>query len=522
MGHTPLGPSALPESELHYRSIVETIPGLIVVTTPAGAVEYANRQCLEYFDTTLADITRMSLCDGIHPDDLDDHLAARARALETGSSFAAECRIRRADGVYRWFQSRALPERDAAGRIVRWYVLLTDVDDRKRWEAAQKQSASFLAEAQRLSTTGSFSWRVATNEFTWSEEAYRIYDVAETLPLTFELIAGLLHPEDVPAFNELIARVRRDGNDWEFEQRLQKPDNSIKYLHVVARAARDENGHLEYIGAVQDMTERRISEYTLGKVRSELARVARVSTLGALAASIAHEVNQPLSGIITNASACLRMLADDPPNLHRARETARRAIRDGTRAAEVIARVRALFAKRDSATELVNLNEAIQEVIALSHVDIQRERAIVRTELADDLPLVRGDRIQLQQVVLNLFRNGIEAMSAVEGRPRQLLIRTECERGDRVRVSVQDAGMGFDISNLDQLFQPFHTTKPNGTGIGLSISQSIIESHNGSLWGVLNEGPGATLGFSIPKRTTAQRSPAFDAMEGTLGAQSAS
>jgi PAS domain S-box-containing protein len=494
-----LAEEALRESELQHRSIVETIPGFVVVTNPEGRMEQANRQCLEYFGATLEQAKVRTTGDGVHPDDLQDAIAARTRALETGTTYLVECRIRRADGVYRWFQAQGRPERDGAGEIVRWYVLLTDIDYRKRVEAAQKQSEAFLAEAQRLSSTGCFSWRVGTNEFTWSEEAYRIYEVAQTAPLTFDLIATRLHPDDIPVFNELIARARREGKDLEFEQRLRRPDNSIKYLHVVARGARDEHGQVEYIGAVQDVTERCLSEYALGKIRSELAHVARVSTLGALTASIAHEVNQPLSGIITNSSTCLRMLADHPPNVNGARETARRAIRDGNRAAEVIARLRALFTKRDSATEWVNLNEAIQEVIALSQSDIQRERAIVRTELAADLPLVRGDRIQLQQVVLNLLRNGIEAMSGVEGRPRQVLIRTECEEGDRVRAAVQDAGIGFDIASLDRLFEAFHTTKHGGMGIGLSVSQSIIQSHDGSLWGELNEGPGATFGFSIPR-----------------------
>ena len=488
---------ALRESELQYRSIVDSIPGFVVVVTPTGAVEYLNRQCLEYLGVTLEQAKEGNSADAIHPDDLADRAAARARSRETGC-YAAEYRTRRADGVYRWFQVRGLPERDAGGEVARWYFLLTDIDDRKTGEAAQKQSAAFLAEAQRLSSTGSFSWMVATDEFTWSEEAYRIYQVPETEALTFERIASRLHPEDILVFKELIARARRDGNDWEFEQRLQMADNSIKYVQVVAHGDRNRNGQVQYIGAVQDVTERRLSEFALGKVRSELAHVARVSTLGVLTASIAHEVNQPLSGIITNASTCLRMLADDPPNIEGARETARRAIRDGNRAAEVIARLRALFTRRDSTMEWVNVNEAIQEVIALSKSEIQRERVLVCTEFADDLPLVRGDRIQLQQVVLNLLRNGIEAMSGVEGRPRRLVIRTEREGVERVRASMQDAGVGFDVANLDRLFEAFHTAKPGGMGIGLSVSQTIIQSHDGYLWGKLNDGPGATFGFSIP------------------------
>jgi C4-dicarboxylate-specific signal transduction histidine kinase len=237
------------------------------------------------------------------------------------------------------------------------------------------------------------------------------------------------------------------------------PDHSVKYLHLIAHGTRDKDGRLEYIGAAQDVTRHRISEDALAKARSELARVARVTTLGAMAASIAHEVNQPLSGIITNASTCLRMLGADPPNVDGARETARRTIRDGNRASEVITRLRTLFSKRGPTTESVGLNEAIREVIALSLSELQRNRVILRYELADDLPPVSGDRVQLQQVILNLLRNASDAMSTVDDRPRELFIRTECDEGDRVRLSVKDAGVGFDPQSAERVFESFYTTK---------------------------------------------------------------
>src|SRR4030095_14977061 len=274
-------------------------------------------------------------------------------------------------------------------------------------------------------------------------------------------------------------------------------DQSIKYMHAVARATRDQNDQLEYIAAVRDVTARRLADEAVDKARSELAHVARVMTLGALTASIAHEVNQPLSGIITNASTCVRMLDADPPNVDGARETAHRTIRDGRRAADVITRLRALFSKKDVATELVDLNEATREVIALSRSELERNRVITLTELAHELPLVTGDRVQLQQVILNLLRNGSDAMSTVDDRPRELWLRTEWE-GDRVRLSVKDAGIGFESQSLDRLFQTFYTTKDDGMGIGLSVSRSIIENHGGRLWATPNNGPGVTFSFSIP------------------------
>jgi signal transduction histidine kinase len=371
--------------------------------------------------------------------------------------------------------------------------------ERAQSDAALKRSEAFLAEAQHLSRTGSFWWRVATDEITWSEQVYRIFELDQGVPVTLELIGSRVHPEDIPSLYDMIDRARGDGSDFEYEHRLQMPDHSVKYLHMVARGTRDQDGRLEYIGAVQDVTERRLSEEALGKVRSELAHVARVTSLGALTASIAHEVNQPLSGIITNASTCLRMLAADPPNVDGARETARRTIRDGHCASDVITRLRALFSKKDATTESVDLNEATREVIALSWSDLQRRRVMLRAELGDDLPPVTGDRVQLQQVILNLLLNASDAMSGVDDRPRQLVISTARDEGDRVRLTVQDAGVGLDPHGVDKLFDAFYTTKSGGMGIGLSVSRSIIESHHGRLWAAPNDGPGATFSFSIPR-----------------------
>src|SRR6266849_4045572 len=299
---------ALRESELQYRSMVDGIPGLIQVVSAAGEVELVNRQALEYFGKTLEAFKAWETTGALHPDDFPRVKAARSRSLETGLPFDMEYRCRRADGEYRWFHSRALPLRDREGRILHWYVLLTDIEDRKRSEAALRQSKEFLADAQRLSSTGSFLWRLATGEIIFSEETYRIYGMDPAVPVTFELIRARTHPDELAELQDHIEQAQR-GLDLDFERRLLIPDRSVKYLHFICRAVRYQQGQIEYIGAVQDVTGRRRSEDALGKVRSELAHVARVAALGALTASIAHEVNQPLSGIITNASTCLRLLA---------------------------------------------------------------------------------------------------------------------------------------------------------------------------------------------------------------------
>ena len=418
-------------------------------------------------------------------------------AHETGN-VSAEFRVMWPDGSLHWLSTNGRMFFDDAGEPLRMVGFTSDVTRRKTIEEELHRSAAFLAQAQQLSRTGSFSWRVATDEITWSAELYRIYEFEPGTTITIEVIRARVHPEDVTLYEKMVEQARNGDDDFEWQYRLLMPDQSIKYMHAVAQATRDSGGQLEYIAAVRDVSARRLSDEALDRARSEVARVARVMSLGALTASIAHEVNQPLSGIITNASTCMRMLDAEPPNVDGARETAKRTIRDGRRAADVITRLRALFTNKDAITELVNMNEVTLEVIALSRAELERNRVITRTELAAELPLVTGDRVQLQQVILNLLRNGSDAMTGVEDRPRELRFRTEVEEGERVRLSVQDAGIGFQPQSLDRLFQTFYTTKDDGMGIGLAVSRSIIESHRGRLWATPNDGPGATFAFSVP------------------------
>ena len=325
----------------------------------------------------------------IYPPDWPSLLKAIQHAHETGE-VAVEFRVKWPDGSFHWLATNGQMFFDDQGQPFRMVGFTSDVTRRKLVEEELRRSEAFLAEAQQLSSIGSFSWRVETDEITWSEQLYRIYEFEVGVPVTLELIRTRVHPEDITLLEKMIDEARDGASDFEWQYRLLMPDHSIKYLHAVAHATRDQDGELEYIAAVQDVTERRLSEEALGKLRSELAHMARVTSLGALTASIAHEVNQPLSGIITNASTCVRMLDADPPNIDGARETARRTIRDGHRASDVITQLRALFSKKDVTLEPVDLNEATQEVIALSLSELQRNRVILRPELADDLPLVCG------------------------------------------------------------------------------------------------------------------------------------
>ncbi|MGA9964299.1 MAG: PAS domain S-box protein [Terriglobales bacterium] len=493
----------LKRSEVRKAAIVDSALDCIVTIDHEGCITEFNPPAEHTFGYRRHEVLGKHLADVIIPPSLrEKHRQGFARYLATGEARVLGKRLEmtavRADGS-------EFPVELAIARIPlegppSFTGYLRDITERKRAEQALRRSEAFLAEAQHLSHTGSFSWRVATDEITWSEQLYRIYELEIGVPVTLELIRTRVHPEDLTLYERMVEEARVGGNDFEWQYRLLMPDHSIKYMHALAQSTRDQDGQLEYIAAVQDVTARRLAEEARDKARSELAHVARVMSLGTLAASIAHEVNQPLSGIITNASTCLRMLAADPPNVEGARETARRTIRDGNRASEVITRLRTLFGKKEATHEPVDLNDAARDVLALSLSELQKNRAILRPELADDLPLVTGDRVQLQQVILNLLRNASDAMSTIHDRPRDLLIRTEPDDNDRVRLSVSDVGIGFEPQAADRLFEAFYTTKNEGMGIGLSVSRSIIERHHGRLWATPNNGPGVTFSFSIPCR----------------------
>ena len=494
--------AALRDSEARKAAILNSALDCIVTMDHEGRITEFNPTAERTFGYRRDKVMGRPMADVIIPPSLrEQHRRGLARYMATGAATVLGRRLElnaiRADGSE--FPVELGIVRIPLDGPPSFTGYLRDITGRKQADEKLRRSQEFLAEAQHLSSTGSFSWRVAANVITWSDQVYRIFEFAQEDPVTLERIRGRIHPEDVPLFNAIIDRVRSDGGDFEYECRLLMSDQSVKYLHAIAHANREQDGQLEYIGAIQDVTQRRLSEEALGKVRSELARMARVTSLGALTASIAHEVNQPLSGIITNASTCMRMLAADPPNVDGARETARRTIRDGNRASEVITRLRALFSKQDATVEPVDLNAATQEVIALSMAEFRRNRVILEQEFADDLPPVAGDRVQLQQVILNLLLNASDAMKDVIDRGRRMVIKTERDGDDHVRLTVTDTGVGLDGKNVDRLFEAFYSTKRGGMGIGLSVSRSIIEYHRGRLWAAANEGPGATFAFSVPR-----------------------
>jgi PAS domain S-box-containing protein len=495
------------EDELRVRELgvrllvdtVEALPALAIVANEVGEIIFANRQVLDYYGRTLEEVKQFPTSAHIvHPDDLEHANRVIAGLVVTGMAGRDEYRLRRYDGVYRWFEGRYSPLKDEEGRVINWYVILVDIDDRKQSEERLRQSEAFLAEAQRLSSTGGFRWRVGTDQTVWSEQLGRIFGFDQTTPPGLEPFRSRFHPHDLPAVDEIIDRARSAGQNFESEHRLLMPDGSVKFVRLVAHADHGRDGQLEYVGAVQDVTRQKVAEETLSEVRSDLARVTRVMSLGAVTASIAHEVSQPLSGIVVNAGACLRMLAANPPNIAGATDTARRTLRDANRASDVVARLRALFSKTETTVDFVDLNEAAREVTALASGELRRGGIVVRTDFAEGLPAVRGDRVQLQQVVLNLILNATQAMSNLEDRPRELTIAIAPDTDGHVRVSVRDVGAGVDPDTVERLFQPFHTTKAGGMGVGLTVSRSIIEAHGGTILATNNQGPGATFAFTLP------------------------
>ncbi|MGA3047059.1 MAG: PAS domain-containing protein [Terracidiphilus sp.] len=489
---------ALRASENNLRHIIDGIPGLVTTMTPSGELELVNRRFLDYYGMTMEEMKSWATNDAIHPDDLARSIAIFTETMRTGTAHELELRCRRADGVYRWFQLTALPVRDTDGRMTGWYVLMTDIEDRKRAEEALR-----IRELNLLQITETIP------EMLWSASPDGAIEYCNGRLLEYTGVSpeqimndgwmNLLHPDDVKPTAEAWMSSVKSGAPYKAEVRaFHAADRTYRWCMTSALPLLDKEGRIvKWHGTVVDMHDWKHAQEELRNTQEELARVMRVVTMGQLTASIAHEVNQPLSGIIMNASTCLRMLKSDPPNIDGAQETAQRMIRDGKRASEVITRLRTLFSRKQIDIELVDLNEATREIITLLSGELQRNSVILKCEFGDSLPTVNGDRVQLQQVILNLLRNGLDAMVTVNDRPRQLLIRTEMEGGN-VTVSVQDSGVGFNPEISERLFESFFTTKPEGMGIGLAVSRSIIEAHHGRLWAVQNASPGATFAFSIP------------------------
>jgi len=386
--------------------------------------------------------------------------------------------------------------------------LTKEVLQRQRAEEALRRSEGYLAEAQRLTRTGSWAWNVATRQSVyWSQENYRLFgfDPEGGIP-SDEVLYQRVHPEDRDRVGrETILEGLDEGAHFDVDFRIVLPGEAIKYVRSTGHPVRNISGDLlEYVGASIDVTEHKRADEErerLRQVQADLAHLSRVTTMGELTASLAHEIKQPIAAALTNAKTCLRWLGRDEPRVAEACEAASRLVKDVTRAADIISRINLLFKKDALQREFVAVNDLIREMIVLLRSEANRYSISIRTELAEDLPKLMVDRVQLQQVFMNLMLNGIDAMKETNG-GGELTIKSEARDG-QLLISVSDTGVGLPTEQADQVFRAFFTTKDNGTGMGLPISRSIIESHGGRLWAIGNSGQGATFQFSLPAAVAA-------------------
>jgi len=369
----------------------------------------------------------------------------------------------------------------------------------KQTEQALRRSEAYLAEAERLSHTGSWAYDVATGvPVYWSLERCRIskFDPAKGHP-TLEEYRQLHAAEDWEKLMEAFKYAIRNKIDFETDAREILMDGTVKHLHIVGHPVLNAEGEVvELVGSTIDMTERKRTEEALHKAQAHLNHMTHLTMMGELAASIAHEVNQPLAAVVTNGNACLRWLDRDPPDFSEAKEAVRRIVRDGIRGADVIARIRALIRKEPQATTSLDINDVIREIVALAQTHFRGVK--LQLELAEKLAPVQVDRIQLQQVILNLITNSVDAMKYVADRPKILRVQTRMKSPHVISVSVEDSGVGMNAETIESIFEPFYTTKPSGLGMGLSISRSIVEAHGGRLWAEPGKEFGAVFQFTLP------------------------
>jgi len=622
----------LQRSERELREVIETIPSMAWSAAPDGSADFFNGRWLAYAGLTADQAQGWGWTVAVHPDDLNVLVDYWRKIMVSSQSGEIEARLRRFDGVYRWFLFRATASLDDNGRVVKWYGTNTDIEERKRAEQALRRSEAYLAEAQRLTLTGSCAIDGTSREILyWSEEMFRLFgfDRQQGLPMwdqwvqrihpedrdkfrmagdrtflnkvdcdvefrivqpdgTVKHIHGIGHPvlsrngelvqvvgtmvdvterrgaeeslrrnesylaqaqrlahigswawdatgrnavyvseewcriygfdpkDGMPSWEQRLQRVHREDrarfqltvdravaekSDYELEFRILPPHAPGRYIHSVGRPILGSSGELvQFVGVSMDVTESKQAEQEHERLRQELANLAhlnRVSTVGELTASLAHEIKQPIGAAVTNADACVRLLNRDQLDVPEAREAALEMAKDARRAAEIIDRVRSLYQKGSSQRETIDVNEVIGQMVVMLQNEANRHSVTIRTDLAEGLPTVMADRVQLQQVLLNLMLNGIEAIRDTSG---ELSIKSKLGDDSKLLISVTDTGVGLPTKNAGQIFDPFFTTKSQGTGLGLAIAQSIVESHGGRIWATENSDRGATFHFTLPSR----------------------
>ena len=495
----------LRRSERDLREVIETIPSMAWSAAPDGSADFFNKRWLAYAGLTAEQAQGWGWTIAVHPKDLKTLVEYWQTIMASGRSGEIEARLRRFDGVYRWFLFRATASLDD-GRVIKWYGTNTDIEDLKRVEDALKRSEAYLAEAQRLTHTGSCAIDGTSREILyWSEEMFRLFgfDPQQGLP-SWDQWVQRIHPEDRDKFKMAGDRTFLEKLHCDVEFRTVTPDGTAKQIHGIGDPVLSLSGELiQVVGTMIDVTERTRADAARERLRqleADLAQMNRVSTVGELTASLAHEIKQPIGAAVTNAEVCVRLLDRAQPNIGEAHEAALEMVKDARRAADIIDRVRSLYQKGSSELESIEVNAAIGEMVLMLQNEANRHSVTVRADLAEGLPAVMADRVQLQQVLLNLMLNGIEAIRDTTG---ELSIKSQLAEDGQLLISVTDTGVGLPTENVDQIFDPFFTTKYKGTGLGLAITRSIVESRGGRIWATPNSGPGATFYFTMPCRGAA-------------------
>ena len=483
---------ALRASEHELRQMVDSVPGMIAVANSAGQQEYANKRFLDFTGTTVEELRGF---DGlnllIHPDEREMVINEWLRCSALGQPLELDHRLKRFDGVYRWVRVRVDPLLDDRGRIVRWYGLLTDIDDQRRAEEALRDSEQHL---RLLVETIPALVSRTTAEGTPDYVNRRIVDyTGQELEQTGWHV---FHPDDRNSHWQKFRHALESGEPWEDTYRLRRADGEYRWFHERSEPLLDRSGRVVcwYFVSV-DVNDNREMEEALRSTRRKLSAAMQIATVAEMSASIAHEINQPLASVVTNAHACQTWLSHDPPNLERAQATLERIIRDGHSAAEVVRRIRALFKEAAPVKAPLDINQIVAEVLRVLSDELRDNSIVVETELAVDLPRIVGDHVQIQQTLINLVHNATEAMAVLIARPKSLVVRSRRE-GDHLLVEVRDFGVGIKDPTL--VFEPFFTTKESGMGMGLSISRSIVEAHGGRIWATANEDAGTTISFTLP------------------------
>jgi len=481
------------QNDLTFREMVNGISALFAVMTPEGAVEDVNHAVLDYFGKTLEELKQWASTDAVHPDDLPGVIAVWSRSLESGQPYDIELRQRGADSVYRWFRVQGLPVRDADGRIIHWCVLQTNIDERRRAEEALRESERELRELID-SVPGMII--VANSE----GQQYANKRFLDFTGATIEDVMGvgglsLIHPDEREMVMSEWLRCSALGQPLELDHRLKRFDGIYRWVHVRIDPLLDEQGRIvRWYGLLTDVDDHREMEEALRSTRRKLFAATQAATVAELSASIAHEINQPLASVVTNAHACQTWLSRDPPNLDRALATLERIIRDGHSAAEVVRRIRALFKEAAPVKAFLDMNQIVAEVLRVLSDEIRDNSVTVETDLEADLPMIAADPVQIQQTLINLVHNAIEAMAGLAD-PAKLLVLTSRRKESELLIQVRDHGAGVKDAAL--IFEPFFSTKASGMGMGLSICRSIVEAHGGRVWATANEDAGMTFSFTL-------------------------